>query len=417
MMQIRHLVRALTLVLFLPHALALAAANGPAETSLEKCQSALRKEGPKYVQLTHKAIALCLGKVGVEVLRQNDDGSDAAGACGAQFNKIGRTHGNSIAAKFDDKVLGACTPGGGNAHTLADLLGSGVPGVAEPANAAQLGIFCAAFGGDGSIDSVGEWISCVKATQDCAIRSALLAEFPRAVEWLGLIGAAMPAGDARNAVLATEAAMDGPDDDGRPSLSCGPAPRFLATGQATPHDADKNDGVPGPVAVADDGTLTRGAALAYVDNGDGTITDLNTGLMWEKKDDAGGLHDADATYLWSGDGTQETIWDWLDDVNAEGGTGFAGYSDWRIPNLRELESLIDRGTWDPSVAPAFRASCVPACAASACSCTSTSAVYWTSTAQAATPTDYAWGVYFYQGTTDAYEKTSDSLAVRAVRTR
>lgn len=209
--------------------------------------------------------------------------------------------------------------------------------------------------------------------------------------------------------------MDGPNDDGLPSLACGPAPRFLATGQTTPYDADKNDGVVGPVAVGDDGTLLRGAALAYVDNGDGTITDLNTGLMWEKKADDGGLHDQDDTYRWSGDGSQETIWDWLDDVNAEGGTGFAGHSDWRIPNLRELESVIDRGTFNPSVALALNAACMPGCTVTACSCTSTSSVYWTSTAQAATPADYAWGVYFFSGTMDAYAKTGDVLAVRAVR--
>jgi hypothetical protein len=42
-------------------------------------------------------------------------------------------------------------------------------------------------------------------------------------------------------------------------------------------------------------------------------------------------------------------------------------------------------------------------------------VYWTSTAQAATPADYAWGVYFFSGTMDAYAKASDAVAVRAVR--
>lgn len=29
----------------------------------------------------------------------------------------------------------------------------------------------------------------------------------------------------------------------------------------------------------------------YVDNGDGTITDKNTGLMWEKKTTGGGVHE------------------------------------------------------------------------------------------------------------------------------
>jgi len=32
-------------------------------------------------------------------------------------------------------------------------------------------------------------------------------------------------------------------------------------------------------------------AGATMDNGDGRLTDLQTGLMWEKKDDLGGVHD------------------------------------------------------------------------------------------------------------------------------
>lgn len=119
------------------------------------------------------------------------------------------------------------------------------------------------------------------------------------------------------------------------------AQQFPATGQTTAYTADKNDGIDGAVAVPDDGTVQAGTTLNYQDNGDGTITDLNTGLMWEKKDDTGGLHQWDNTYVWSGDGSQETIWDWLDDINAEGGTGFAGHSDWRIPNVKELQSIVN----------------------------------------------------------------------------
>jgi len=37
-----------------------------------------------------------------------------------------------------------------------------------------------------------------------------------------------------------------------------------------------------------------------VDNGDGTITDPATGLMWEKKDDGEGIHDVGNTYTRAG---------------------------------------------------------------------------------------------------------------------
>jgi len=37
----------------------------------------------------------------------------------------------------------------------------------------------------------------------------------------------------------------------------------------------------------------------FVDNGDGTVTDNMTGLMWEKKDNSSGIHDMDNIYTWS----------------------------------------------------------------------------------------------------------------------
>jgi uncharacterized protein DUF1566 len=80
--------------------------------------------------------------------------------------------------------------------------------------------------------------------------------------------------------------------------------------------------------------------LRYRDNGDGTITDLNTRLMWEKKSIDGSLHDVNLALPWSALG-QRTIWDWLFELNTEGGKGFAGHSDRRIPNVRERQSLVD----------------------------------------------------------------------------
>ena len=62
---------------------------------------------------------------------------------------------------------------------------------------------------------------------------------------------------------------------------CTAAGAFPASGQTTAY---------GP---GSDGDVQAGATLSYTDNGDGTMTDNNTGLMWEKKDDAGGIHDMD----------------------------------------------------------------------------------------------------------------------------
>jgi len=69
----------------------------------------------------------------------------------------------------------------------------------------------------------------------------------------------------------------------------------------------------------------------YMDNGDGTITDLVTGLMWEQA----------TNYL-----------NWADAASAASSASTAGYSDWRVPTIKELYSLIDftgnQGTGNPS---------------------------------------------------------------------
>ena len=60
---------------------------------------------------------------------------------------------------------------------------------------------------------------------------------------------------------------------------------------------------------------------SYRDNGDGTVTDLNTGLMWQQ--DPGGK----MTYGQA----------------LRGASTFrlAGYTDWRLPNAKELQSIVD----------------------------------------------------------------------------
>jgi hypothetical protein len=61
---------------------------------------------------------------------------------------------------------------------------------------------------------------------------------------------------------------------------------------------------------------------AFIDNGDGTISDAATGLMWQQGDSEAGLN-------W-----QEAL------AYAEGLT-LGGYDDWRLPNAKELQSIVD----------------------------------------------------------------------------
>ena len=154
-----------------------------------------------------------------------------------------------------------------------------------------------------------------------------------------------------------------------------------------------------------------------MDNGDGTVTDGNTGLMWEKKcDGCRGLHDVGNAYPWTGDGSQDTVWDWIEDLNREDGVGFAGYSDWRLPNARELQSLIDYGRFNPAVGVAFDADdCGRGCGSitdPACSCTRQS-YYWSSTTFADFPA-HAVVVGFHLPLVGDRVKTDRSF-VRAVR--
>lgn len=78
-----------------------------------------------------------------------------------------------------------------------------------------------------------------------------------------------------------------------------------------------------------------------VDNRNGTVTDSATGLMWKKC--AEGLSGAGCTT-----GTAQQL-KWQQALQRGANTTFAGYSDWRLPNKNELESLVERSCENPSI--------------------------------------------------------------------
>jgi len=63
----------------------------------------------------------------------------------------------------------------------------------------------------------------------------------------------------------------------------------------------------------------------FVDNQDGTITDRATGLMWSQGDSGEGLDWEDALAF----------------VEQKNSASHLGYSDWRLPNVKELQSIVD----------------------------------------------------------------------------
>ena len=74
-----------------------------------------------------------------------------------------------------------------------------------------------------------------------------------------------------------------------------------------------------------------GTSPQYIDNGDGTVTDMITGLMWQQSFD----HNGDGEINYSDKLTYDQILDYV-----ATGVEFAGYDDWRLPSIKEMYSLI-----------------------------------------------------------------------------
>ena len=168
--------------------------------------------------------------------------------------------------------------------------------------------------------------------------------------------------------------------------SCCPPPSggaLPATGQTACYDAAGNviacDSAESP---GQDGFYQAGCPSAgrFTDNGDGTVADNCTGLMWQKAT-------APGTHTW-----QEAL------QYCEG-LEFAGHDDWRLPNVRELQSIVDYGRWGPSIDPVFGAEY---------------GWYWSSSTSVSLPV-LAWLVHFGGGYVDVGLGKDYHLFVRAVR--
>lgn len=107
----------------------------------------------------------------------------------------------------------------------------------------------------------------------------------------------------------------------------------------------------------------------FTDNGDDTVTDNNTKLIWSKNANPGG---------WN-------AWEYAIRY-CEGSSSLAGYTDWRIPSLSELKSLIDKSQFNPALPPGNPFTNVQ------------SGFYcWSSTIFLPLKPYYAWHVNFYKG--------------------
>jgi hypothetical protein len=134
-----------------------------------------------------------------------------------------------------------------------------------------------------------------------------------------------------------------------------------------------------------DGELQRGVAWPtprFIDNRDGTVLDNLTGLLWLKNANCFGR--------------PRTWQEALDGANnlADSQCGLKDGSkagDWRLPNVRELQSLLDFGKIAPALPSAHPFSGVAR------------GFYWSSTTSVGSPLD-AWGVVLIEGSTFAGAK-------------
>lgn len=177
----------------------------------------------------------------------------------------------------------------------------------------------------------------------------------------------------------------------------------LSTGQQTCWNAAGT--VIDCAGTGQDGDLQRGLPRRYTDNGDGTITDEATGLMWEKQSEDDSIHDRDRFFAWS-----NAVAGKIAVLNA--GAGFAGHTDWRMPNRNELASLVDLRPAAISIPPIFHSNCVDGCTVLTCACTD-NGNYWSSTTNPDNPLN-AFHVNFINGDIDNLHK-NNFFAVRGVR--
>ncbi len=130
---------------------------------------------------------------------------------------------------------------------------------------------------------------------------------------------------------------------------------------------------------------------AYIVNNDGTVTHKPTGLIWKR------CSEGEDSFC---DGTPSKF-NWSQALKFARESSFAGFTDWRLPNLKELRSLVEECRTQPAINddifPIF------------------DSIYWTSSPEWTNWTsDYAWIVSFHTGYTSISSKDSENT-VRLVR--
>ncbi len=122
-----------------------------------------------------------------------------------------------------------------------------------------------------------------------------------------------------------------------------------------------------------------------VRNSNGTVSCSETKLMWQDDKNAKTIKK-----------------DWESAKKYCKNLKFAGYSDWRLPSIKELFSIVNHSAYSPAINSAFK--------------NTTLLHYYWSTTSYAYYTSLVWNVNFGNGHTDYYNKLNKN-AVRCVRAK
>ena len=129
----------------------------------------------------------------------------------------------------------------------------------------------------------------------------------------------------------------------------------------------------------------------FIDNNDGTVTHKTTGLMWMR---------CAMGQTWTGSTCTGTYQEYTYDQAMSLTSRFARFSDWRLPNIAELQTIVERENRSPAINTTVFLN-------------PPSNAFWSSSPYVGS-TSSAWGVYFNVGNVDSSGR-SGSLPVRLVR--
>jgi len=148
--------------------------------------------------------------------------------------------------------------------------------------------------------------------------------------------------------------------------------------------------------TGDDGYHQKGIVSPnprFTDNSDGTVTDNLTGLMWAKDANMA------VSMKW------EIAIIYANSLSLGNNSCGSSYTDWRLPNVKELQSLIDYGNLSPALPTGHHFSNVQ---------TSYGFFYWSSTTFVPN-TNYAWAVHLNCGAVSHVDDKTTNFYVWPVR--